>query len=480
MRILDLYDDPNATVLRQHLGRSGGQLDKLASFAPTPSELAGLPDRLFALVGEVGDEKIRKYAMHDEAHLSTSILYFLECGGQLPEPVRAKVANNLLLACGWYDTPPPLALTKVAVLGQAANAGLSLLGAPSKMREIKGKNMANDSSIRAAQMSGVKEAAALSTSSESEAIAKLDAFIRGDETVEDQTIEWGDNYPNLFLDPAGRVREVSTKEANLTGTEAGISGGLSNDPRTSPPQKRFAQAAKVSAWNPSGTFEYAPPQAEVMRGEHFALPDRELYPIDTVDQVKMASDYFQTYQSEFLPEDRRLFAVSVAERAEELGVGVPDALSKIASNTYGPYIRTELQGRINALEGTDKSAAYEVLLENLDRTPPVVMFDMLKKADDDNGLDQGYGRPVTGFREPLSAVFGAPEKPIYSWSAKGAYVTEEQIRSLAKLVPDMDKMFGKDWTSKFVQDPIKEFEKLPEGSKIVVARLANNDAFRYI
>lgn len=567
MRILDLYDDPSASVLRGHIARTGGGFHKkLASMAPDAEKLAHVPDHLFALVGTCGGEKLRKYAMHDPEHLATSIVYFLECGGQLDKDVQTKVAMNLITACGWYETPPPLALTKVAYIGSVLNTGLALTDAPGKIRKTRAANAESDASFRAAQMAGIKEAQRpvnVYTETGDEAWKALDKFLRGED--EDDTAklyqDFGDGYPNPFAD-----RKHLMKEANLIGTEVGSHGGLSNDPRSKTPQKRFATAPKVAAplstaiqpikdlaghkaranllssaaaakdnlagrlrsmgkqhfdkgeyaqaarynhagaragarrtqlnstmnqeglnfnfrkraSNDVGEIHFLAPRDEEVGGEYYALPHRALYPIDTPEQVKRASAYFEEYGRDFTMDDRRVFAQSVAERAGELAVPVSATLRKIASNEYGAHIVPELKGRIAALEGTGKEAAYEVLLENLDQTPPIVMYDMLKIADKDSGMDNGYGRPVTGFKDPLSAVFGAPEAPIYSWAGKGAYVTEEILRSYSKLVPDMDKVIEKDWSNKFVDDPVKAFSELPDAKKIVVARLANGEAFRWI
>jgi hypothetical protein len=489
MQILDLYDDPSALVLCRHLEKQAVALpEKLAALSPRdPEQLTHLPDRLFALVGTCDGEPLRKYAMHDPEHLATSILYFLECGAALPDATRAKVAMNLITACGWYETAPPLALTKVAYLGAIVNTGLALSSAPAKLRSEKMKNLQSDQAMRAAQASGIKEAQrGRSASSPDEAWSILDKFIRGEESPADQYGEFGETgYANLF------------KEANLIGTELGVQGGLSSDPRPNTPQKRFATAPKVSGddvvstgmatyddlcnWQAAGDFSLLAPAAKVATAQHYALPTRQLYPIDTVDQVKRASAYFDEYHRAFDTDDRRLFAQSVAMRAEDLGIKVSGALTKIAGNAYGPHIIPELKGRIAALEGTGKEASYEVLLEQIDATPPIVMYDMLKIADEDSGMDQSYGRPVTGFKDPLSAVFGAPEKPIYSWVGKGHYVTEEQLRSYSKLVPEqLDKVLGDGWCAKFAADPVKEFDKLPDAQKIVVSRLANGEAFRFI
>lgn len=475
MRILDLYDDPSALVLRRILGPDVVQLPpKLASLQPEDdAQLAELPDRLFALVGTLGGERVRKYAMHDPAHLATSIFYFTQCGGQLPPDVRVKVAKNLIAGCAWYDTEPPELLQKTAFLGAALNTGLALTAAPAKLREERRKSQDADAGLRAAQMAGVKQAGeAVHAASAEEAWEALERFISGDESAEAVHDRLGGGYPSAFQD--------ATKAADTRGSELGAQGGLSNDPRGQTPAKRFAVAAKTSAWESSGTFELLDLEAEPTVIVHYALPHRGLYPLDSVEQVKQASAYFVEYHREFTPDDRRCFAQCVAARAGDLGVKVAQAIENIAGDDYGPHIASELKGRIAALEGTGREGVYEVLLEKLASTPPIVMYDMLKQADEDSGIDNGYGRPVTGFKEPLSAVFGAPEKPIYSWAGRGHYVTEEILRSYAKLVPDMDKVLGKGWSQKFVEDPVKAFERLPDAKKIIVARLANGEAFRFI
>jgi hypothetical protein len=478
MRILDLYDDPNAFVIRDSAHRAGDGLhEKLASMQLVDSDtLSRLPDRLFALVGTVDGEPLRKYAMFDSTHVATSVLYFLKCGGALPQEVRTKVAQNLVEACGWYGAEPPEALQKLAVVGAMLGAGLALADAPAKMRKTQAINAAHDVALRGAQLSGVKEASrGVTANTPDDAYRELESFIlRGSDNLEEVFEEVSDKQtPNPFSSSPG------VKTANLTGTECGVQGALSNDPRGQTPQKRFATAPKVSNWQSSGPLEFVEPAPKVAEARHHALPHLALYPIDTVEQVKRANAYFSAYQNDFTPDDRRCFAQSVAARAEELGVPVHGSLQKIAGNVYGPHIRGELQARIRCFEGSDKTAVYEVLLEQLDRTAPIVMYDMLKLADRESGVDEGYGRPVTGFREPLSAVFGAPEKPIYTWSDRGHYVTEEQLRSFSKRVPDLDRAFGDGFSTKFVDDPIKSFESLSVDKKIVIARLANQEAFRW-
>ncbi len=478
MTILDLYDDPTASVLRQHLGQRPLPA-KVASLAVDDVEaLAALPDRLFAFVGSVEGEPLRKFAMHDPEHLALSVLYFLECGGQLPAGAQQKVAQNLVEGCSWYDTAPPAALLKVAGLGNIATVGLTAAAVPGTVRRQRALNRSDDELLRAAQMTGVKEASLHSkTLPATEGGDELENFIMGRERgdLADDYEERGQgNYPNPFVSGPG------VKSANITGTEGGSSPAAGHsDPRRRPPQARFATAAKVSSGEPAGDVKLAAARPEsAPEATHYALPDRALYPIDTAGQLKQASAYFDEHLRAFTPEDRRMFAVSVHERAEALGVDVSPTLAKLAGNTYGAHILSELEGRIRCFEGTEKAAAYEVLLEEIDTIAPIVMYDLLKTADEETGLDAGYGRPVTGFREPLSAVFGAPEKPIYSWAGEGHYVTEEMLRSFIKRGPDLDRVFGDGYSTKFIADPVKAFDKLSNDKKVIIARLANQEAFR--
>lgn len=132
--ILDIYDDPKGRILRDKVAGFGGMPPKLASsHLLDAEELARLPDRMFAMVAENHGQTIRKYAMHDASHLTTSLLYFEECQGLLPEATRQKVASNLIIGCGWHDTRPPNSLIKTALVGGLLNGAMAIQGA----REIK-------------------------------------------------------------------------------------------------------------------------------------------------------------------------------------------------------------------------------------------------------------------------------------------------------------------------------------------------------
>lgn len=126
--VLDIYDDPTASVLRQKLaGRSLPEALGNSNLL-TQEKLAALPDRLFGLVATNGDAVVRKFAMHDPAHTTTSVLYFLETHHLLPEPAQKIAAQNLLIGCKEYGIQAPALLEKIAFLGTALSGGATLLG----------------------------------------------------------------------------------------------------------------------------------------------------------------------------------------------------------------------------------------------------------------------------------------------------------------------------------------------------------------
>ena len=421
MVVLDIYDDPTALILARRIAESGIPLqEKLASSTLlSDGDLAALPDRLFALVGRTSEGTLlRKYAMHDEPHVLTSIAYFLECGAKLPEAVYTKVAGNLLNSCAWYDIDPPEQLVRAAL---EKTAGEQVMN--------PGKNW--DPAKAAGTLNGTK----------AEDAKKSPAF-------------------------------VSTKVADLNGTSAVSMGSLRNDPRSPVPERKgiMAKAAMLELGNLT-----TKKVATVRAAEHFALPAQGKYPIDDAAQVKQASKYYLENATEFSLSDRHTYAHNVAARASELGVKVASAIMERAGSGYGDYIQSELSARARALDGMPYQPAFTALLEKQASINPETMVTMLAELDKKAGLDRSYGRPATGFRDPYLAVYGtkvAEAKP-FEWIHEGYYTNEGELTALRKRSLDFDKLIGMGFSARFSKDPVGAFKSLSTDQKVVVCRLAN-------
>lgn len=432
--VLDIYDDPEALVLRDKIAERGQQLpEKLASMRMlAENELANLPDRLFGLVAENHGQVIRKYAMHDAEHLALSMIYFDDVSHRFPDRVRQKVAANLVNACAWYDLDPPESLTKHALVGALSNAavaGLGVMDMASKAREGAQQGRERMESFRRAQASG-------------------------------------------------------TKVADLVGTEAMPQSGLRTGSGRKSPTSRLDVPMKTSAmlasmisagWEHCGDIskEEAPVIKKAAEYSHFALPHLEKYPIDTPAMIKKAVEYFDEYCMQLPLAERRVFAQSVTNRAEELNIKVAGAVLDYAGEAYGPNIMAELQTRTMWYAGTGHDEAYGLLLEKVSEISPMVMADMLREVDAASGADRAYDRLL----DPYAAVYGTPkvaeESPEnYSWVDATDYVSGLELLSLAKNPSGLDMAFDRAFVRSFQKDPIGIFKSMPAPEKVVIARLA--------
>lgn len=509
--VLDLNDDPKALVLRNKIASSGRPLpEKLASARVlSAEELDQLPDRLFGLVATNGDEVVRKYAMHDEANLVLSMIYFDETGRLLPEDVQKKVAMNLINGCSWYGIDPPESLVKSAMLGTALVAGLGAMDMTNKAREGKAQGRERMEAFRQAQVSGTKTASGreVQLSLEQDSALQrgegpdtghiwsfLDQFSDHDKThrkLDEQLSKRDQVEPSMGGWP-GR-----SKKADLTGTEAmpqatlrGGSGRPSPTKRLDLPMK--TSAAKIAAavvpvgWQHCGDITQAstPVKTKTASYEHFALPHLQRYPIDTASHVKVAADYFDQHRFDFPLTERRIFAQSVVARADELGVKVAGAVLDYAGTGYGPNLIPGLHARINQFEGTGHEAVYEMLLEKQAEIDPMIMADMLREADEATGAARAYGRPGTGLLDAYATVYGgaklAAEQPkeedTYSWSEGNDYVSGMQLMALSKRGLKLNEMFGEGFADSFQKDPIGIFKSMPSPQKVVLSRLASDSS----
>jgi hypothetical protein len=485
--ILDVYDDSSCVLLRR-MAEEVTDFQKVAAASLLDvAELDRLPDRLFALVGTSGGEPIRKYAMHDEAHLRTSLYYFDQVRHLFDAPTQQKIAANLVVGCQWYDVRPPPELLKLAMAMKLLNTGLNALTAVDAANQTKGvlaagrARGAQNMSVLRMNQSGAKLASGRSIQLSDEQAA---AMQRGE----------GPESGHIF----GPLSEFSNKErtqrkmdqqdvvgsevkrADLNGSEAMTHQAARSLPLGKSPVSKIESKTSAFAWGETGELGAAPAEVRKVAHQHYALPHQRKYPIDTAEQVKRASAYFDEYERDMDLTTRRLFAISVVNRAEELSVKVAGNILAYGGSEFGPFIEAELHARANSFAGTDHAAVYEVLLERHKTAAPTVVMEMLKLADAATGADRSYGRPGVGFRNPVEAVYGgtklAAEQPaksdIYSWRSGVDYVSGQELIALAKRPDDLDRAFGDGFAKTYEKDPVAIFESMPDPQKMVLSRLA--------
>lgn len=500
--VLDIYDDPQARVLTQKL--AGRPLpEKLASAALlSATELASLPDRLFALVAENAGQPVRKYAMHDEAHLVTSLLYFCEKGEQLPLEAQKFAAERLVEACTWYGVTPP---EKVAgLLGTAVNV------AGGAMDALNVKNVAQQGMQKHRQtMAGMvgkvgsvleelptedrlpaKTESTMTAEQERKAVSHygpLDLTPRDAKKTLPFTLDEDTKTQRTGKLPAGIEAVVDAyvgdalKKADLRGSDVMPMAGDLPGVTTRTPIAKAVKKAAVDLTSFDG-------HVAQVRAKHssFAMPHLQKYPIDTAEQVKRASAYFSEHCGEFDPAERRIFAQSVWRGAQEHGVKLAGAILDYAGSGYGPHFEDQLRVRIHHFEGTGHETIYETLLEKKAELDPAVAAQILSEADEATGANLAYGRLGMNLLDAQRAVFGSAKlaaeqdsKDVqdtnYTWKDGTEYVTGLQLKNFAAHGPQQITMpFGDELARKFFADPVTTFKGLTDPQKKLMARILNS------
>jgi hypothetical protein len=196
--------------------------------------------------------------------------------------------------------------------------------------------------------------------------------------------------------------------------------------------------------------------------------------------VKVADDYFQRNSGEFVPRERREFAVKVASIAGPAGWPLSSEISHYASKTYNPTLEGHLTDRYLHLVNKDADPEVRDALMKLATAQqglePEAFAERLEAFDRENGLDQLWDRWVS---DPWYSTFGMSKIakgsaiPGKTFTVGEVTVTQDELESLAvRSIRSLQETFGQPFTTAFCKDPVAQFEALPLPQRKFVARMA--------
>lgn len=210
---------------------------------------------------------------------------------------------------------------------------------------------------------------------------------------------------------------------------------------------------------------------------YFCLPTIQRYPIDTVDQIKQASQYFLEHEDTFTPDVRREYAVNFAERARTLQLEVPPEIEKYAGRSYGPehLIEIGLDSRRLLLDkGTPGRELLEKVAEARQELDPEVFARALREIDRTQDLQRHYDRRVM---DPWLTTFGTAktaEAEEKSWIIGTKKLTSKALKEwTATSNKTLTDLFGPDMAKDFQNDCCTIFDTLPLDQKKLVMKLVN-------
>lgn len=454
--VFDTYDDVDGEVLRS-LVSDPSHLPPFVKTATrlTEKQIDSLPDDQFALVMFDETNKLKKFAMVDKGNTTLSVLYLLKQAHLLPPEAAKTAAVNLIGACQRHEIDVPPDLLKLAKSGKSDVSGKlqSLYARGAKVNKIQFPEIAGESK----------------QSHDNPALGKHDAAW-GDVT-DRVNVEGtpGTNFLEMPLFPTKEKEKVAyVDDRPPTDNRAEVQRLFNTAAQTKQQSWRESPYFDASGWDPSKAVDPEAPQ-----------PERTLlagsYPIDGYDQVKTASAYFGDNWQTLPPRDRHNYCVKLAARMEELGMEVPEAVTRYGSSTYAADVDSYVEARKPYVH-EESHDAIDLLLEKRAQVSPEVFAEALAEFDRLNDLNWHWDSKIA---DPWFSTFGPSIEKLaeaeWHYTENGTRIREEDLEVLARNGHErLCKSFGADFAKEFCKSPKVFFNALPAPQKLIVARLASD------
>ena len=208
------------------------------------------------------------------------------------------------------------------------------------------------------------------------------------------------------------------------------------------------------------------------------------YPLRNAADVTTAMDYFDRNAGDFVPRERREFAVKVASVASRGFLPLTEKVAARSGTDWNPSIEGHITARYLHLTDRDADIAVKERLVKLaalrSQVEPSEFADALERFDVEQGLDALWDKEVA---DPWYSTFGmnkvakgsvpAPE----SFSIGEVTVTTQELLALAERGRStLATNFGEAFAVAYCKNPIEQFNALPVPNRKLLARMATTHA----
>jgi hypothetical protein len=208
------------------------------------------------------------------------------------------------------------------------------------------------------------------------------------------------------------------------------------------------------------------------------------YPLRDARDVTTAMDYFDRHAGDFVPRERREFAVKVASVAKRGALPLTEKIASYSAEGWNPALEGHLTTRYMHL--TERDAPVEVkerlikIAQLRSEIGPNDFANVLEQFDIDEGLDALWDRSVAdpwystlGMDKVAKGDVPAPE----SFTVGGTTVTTDELHQLAERSNSLvSEYMGEAFARAFLADPVRQFKALPTPNQKWLARLATTNA----
>lgn len=216
------------------------------------------------------------------------------------------------------------------------------------------------------------------------------------------------------------------------------------------------------------------------KASRYALNGR--YPLDSLEHVKTASEYFDTYRRHFTPAERREFAVKLAGRMIELHLPVPETTLKYAGPGYAPEheFKLAMDLRRNVILDNRYHDLLNLLIEKTAELEPEAFCPVLEEFDKCAGVNNYYDGGVPdaylstyGWRTQPSMYKTAEEKDKEHIIVGNDMITVGDLRELSmRGRAQVMGLWGEEFADEFAKDPRHIYDTLPTPQKTLMIRMA--------
>lgn len=524
--VFDPYDDTDGRVLRTFAPTPEDVPEIVKTAARlTPQDIQKTSDDHFALVLLDEGRKLKKYATVDRGNTALSVAYLLKQAHLLPKDAVKIAAKNLMAASNYYGLSIPYELKIAAVTGTSPVSGKSqkpylnnvVNNKQAPLRENPQESSSNPqlghhdganadvdqrTNLGGTQGTNFMQVPRMTEKEHMDALppvektasmevshhtvmknAKKDMHIapgfvvkKGEDLIihpydhEKQAVPLENARGQILYFSHSQPEETMSKLASFSqefladDKPIGQAGDVRAFGRRQ--MTRETPYVDVSRWDPSAASyeDHAPPDQTLLEGK---------YPVDSYNQVKTASSYFQENWKNFHPRDRHEYCVKLAARMEELNMSVPEDIARYGSTTYASDVDGLVEQR-RGLVDEEYLPALDTLLEKRAQVNPETFAEALAEFDKLAGLRWVWGVSVA---DPWATTFGASTEKIaaenWSWDQNGCRIGIDELENLARNGNELvTKSFGPDFAKQFQKNPKTVFESLPMPNQLVLARMA--------
>lgn len=211
-----------------------------------------------------------------------------------------------------------------------------------------------------------------------------------------------------------------------------------------------------------------------------------LYPIDTLDRVYRAVDYFDRYEHRFNPMDRREYCTKVAARMDELGQELPQRMRDYAAQKRdSETIALAIYKRAEAIPSSHE---LQAALYGLSKEAVAIEGEMLvalfEEFDKQAGLEESWDMQH-GVPNPVLSVYrektAQDERGEVLWEEGNDRMTRRDLISFTcstRGAELLKQTFSRDLADSLLNPKNQEsvFNSLPDPHKIMIARLVADNS----